>query len=268
MREHTIKINVNTANPGQFFACCGLLELADRLWNGAEGWFENGKFSIYAFGEKNSVSDLKPTLANLLSNIADAPIKQVDLGDDFSSPMELLGPFKILLNWWKDSQSGGSRLKVWAGSMRNTRIARAMKKALSNTRFQDEGLLDHHEVVYDPEEPRKKVEPFNFDARRGSNSKSIDVGFSLDTVKMSSSAYPAVEFLCLVGLQRFRPAPAKMHQMFDYCTWAVPLDSRVAPLAVFGVLPNVNSINFRFENAFRTDYLKSFLPANLIGGEQ
>ncbi len=23
-------------NPGQFFACCGLLELADRLWPGAE----------------------------------------------------------------------------------------------------------------------------------------------------------------------------------------------------------------------------------------
>ena len=35
-----IRITVDPTNPGQFFACCGLLELADRLWPGAEGWFE------------------------------------------------------------------------------------------------------------------------------------------------------------------------------------------------------------------------------------
>jgi len=35
----TITVNVDVTNPGQFFACCGLLELAHRLWPGAEGWF-------------------------------------------------------------------------------------------------------------------------------------------------------------------------------------------------------------------------------------
>ena len=39
--ESTIRIVVDPTNPGQYFACCGLLELADRLWpGGAEGWFE------------------------------------------------------------------------------------------------------------------------------------------------------------------------------------------------------------------------------------
>ena len=38
--EPTIRIPVDLTNPGQFFACCGLLELASRLWPGAEGWFE------------------------------------------------------------------------------------------------------------------------------------------------------------------------------------------------------------------------------------
>jgi CRISPR-associated protein Csx14 len=37
--EASIRVNVDPTNPGQFFACCGLLELADRLWPGAEGWF-------------------------------------------------------------------------------------------------------------------------------------------------------------------------------------------------------------------------------------
>src|SRR2546426_582302 len=42
----SVRINVDPSNPGQFFACCGLLELADRLWPGAEGWFENENTSF------------------------------------------------------------------------------------------------------------------------------------------------------------------------------------------------------------------------------
>ena len=30
----SFSVNVDPTNPGQFFACCGLLELADRLWQG------------------------------------------------------------------------------------------------------------------------------------------------------------------------------------------------------------------------------------------
>ncbi len=44
--EPNIQIPVDLTNPGQFFACCGLLELADRLWPGAEGWFEDRTFRL------------------------------------------------------------------------------------------------------------------------------------------------------------------------------------------------------------------------------
>ena len=40
--SHEFSVAVDPTNPGQFFACCGLLELADRLWPGAEGWFADG----------------------------------------------------------------------------------------------------------------------------------------------------------------------------------------------------------------------------------
>lgn len=46
MSNPNIHISVDLTNPGQFFACCGLLELADRLWPGAEGWFERRHFCI------------------------------------------------------------------------------------------------------------------------------------------------------------------------------------------------------------------------------
>jgi CRISPR-associated protein Csx14 len=39
--EWLIRVRLEPTNPGQFFACCGLLELAHRLWGGAEGWFED-----------------------------------------------------------------------------------------------------------------------------------------------------------------------------------------------------------------------------------
>ncbi len=45
-----IHIKVDVTNPGQFFACCGLLELADRLWPGAEGWFDTTTFKLSTEG--------------------------------------------------------------------------------------------------------------------------------------------------------------------------------------------------------------------------
>src|SRR5581483_4448811 len=34
-----INLDVNLRNPGQFFACCGVLELAGRIWPESEEWF-------------------------------------------------------------------------------------------------------------------------------------------------------------------------------------------------------------------------------------
>lgn len=84
---------------------------------------------------------------------------------------------------------------------------------------------------------------------------------------MTTAAYPAVEFLCLVGLQRFRPLPVPGNRrVFKYHTWAIPLETSIASSAVCGWLPQVRSRGFRFENAFRTDQRKhkAFTPATLI----
>ena len=54
-----ITIPVDLTNPGQFFACCGLLELADRLWPGAEGWFTDmgQEFNIAGGGALSELSN-------------------------------------------------------------------------------------------------------------------------------------------------------------------------------------------------------------------
>ena len=67
--EPNIRIKVDPTNPGQFFACCGLLELADRLLDGAEGWFEDSKFLIRPLG---FVDARALNLGGLLQKIAGA----------------------------------------------------------------------------------------------------------------------------------------------------------------------------------------------------
>ena len=227
--ESSISVRLDPTNPGQFFACCGLLELSDRLWGGAEGWFEDGAFAIRLQSEINSE---KANLGSLMRQLSGARLQQIDQGDDFASPIYTPLPFGLRVDWWNDSRSGGSRLKVWAGSMRGIRVARAMQAVLQRPQLHNDRLLDYASVVYDPLEPDKKVEPFYFDARRGASAQSIDIGFAPDALVMTSAAYPAVEVLCLIGLQRCRPMPTNLPRVFDYYTWSHPLEARLAPAAV------------------------------------
>jgi CRISPR-associated protein Csb3 len=252
--ESPILVNLQPANPGQFFACCGLLELANRLWNGAEGWFEGGSFLLRPTGT-TTVS----LLQDLLNAIASVPLHQVEPGDDLTSPIALPPPFDLRLDWWKEPRTGKDRtgLKVWASaSMHCVRIARAMQAVLRKAELQDENLLNHGMIVYEPSAPQKKVEPYYFDARRGCSAHPLDIGFSLDPLGMKSAAYPAVEFLCLVGLQRFRPKTTTKARVFEYYPWHSPLPLAVASVAACGLLAPHRRQGFRFENAFRTDQKK------------
>ncbi len=245
--EPTIRIVVDPTNPGQFFACCGLLELADRLWPGAEGWFGVGEFRITAHGG----------LAELVRAIRVAELVQVDASDDTSSPIEVKVPFRTLrLDWWQDESSGGKELKVWAGTMESVRIVRAMQHAMRDKRFLSSDLLNVGLIAYDPDNVEKKVEPYYFDARRGPNAHSRDVGFSPNDLQMTTTAFPAVELLCLVGLQRCLPAQTERSRVYDYFTWPEPILPELLPAVVTGELRLPGSIGYRFENWYRTGQRK------------
>lgn len=73
-RSPSITIPVDLTNPGQFFACCGLLELADRLWLGTEGWFEGEHFLV--------IGPPECSLRSLLGKLAEATI------DNTMTPIE------------------------------------------------------------------------------------------------------------------------------------------------------------------------------------
>ncbi|MBL8914643.1 MAG: hypothetical protein JNM17_28320 [Archangium sp.] len=242
---------VDLLNPGQYFACCGLFELAHRAETGVTAHFEGTHF----------VLDTSLELGALAKQVEAASFVELVPSNATSSPQHLGGAFDLRLDWWSDKS-----LKPWAGTMRGGRIARALRTQLAAA-LATRRPLDHAQVVLDEE--GKKVEPFYFDARRGSNAQARDVGFSTDAIAMESLAVPAVEFLCLVGLQRFRPRVTRRQRVFEYSTWAGALPVSLATVACAGELPAAATSTFRFENAFRTDQRKhkAFSPAVPVTGD-
>lgn len=242
----SIRVNVDPTNPGQFFACCGLLELADRLWGNVQGCFEGREFCLTT-----------GNLNDAIKSITSARLIQLDPENDTSSAIQIEQPFRPLrLDWWQDDRSGGKELKVWAGTMESVRIARAMQNAMRSEQFLTPDLFNVGVIAFDPDNAEKKVEPYYFDARRGPNAHSRDVGFSPNDLQMTTTAFPAVELLCLVGLQRCLPAKTRRHRVYDYFTWASPLQPELLPPVVTGELTLPGCCGFEFENWYRTGQKK------------
>jgi CRISPR-associated protein Csx14 len=252
MTDHpqpAITVNVDVTNPGQFFACCGLLELADRLWPGAEGWFEDNSRLFHM--------DSGGKLSTLVDAIANADLVHSNPADPYSSPLVIASPFRALsVDWWETDRTGAKDLKVWAGTMESFGIAYAMQQAIRDKRFHGPDLLDIGMVVTNPHDPRKKKEPFYFDSRRAPNAHSRDVGFSPNDMQLTSIAHPAVELLCLIGLQVARPANTAVRRVYQYFTWSSPLASSLLLAASTGSLAVRGQQAYRFENWFRTGQKK------------
>lgn len=276
-----IRMLVDLTNPGQFFACCGLLELADRLWPGAEGWFESGTFCVACDG----------TLVKLLDAVADcdltstmSPNRQArfeeiskrsgtrrkrtpgmeaeykTLGTSLrDAPVVLKAPFDITLDWFVDDFAGGSRFKTWAGKQSALSISAAMHDAWKSAAKLNEDCLSYAVTNCGL--------PFNFDSDLGGQGKAVDIGFSIDSLAASSltrvetTVRPVLELLAFVGLQRFRPKEIGGQDRFLYVAWAGPLPVPVAAPAACGASAAAGMNRFKFRMLRRTQYHKSFLPA-------
>lgn len=234
--EPDIAVQVDVTNPGQFFACCGLLELAHRIWPDAKAWFrlELSTFEISANG------DFPATLEHLGDNLRGCPIAEKGKG-----VIQIGQPFDLTVDWWEDTDDELKPLKTWAGNQKPAEIAWAAQNAIPEV--SDAGLFNHGAVIR--KESGKKVEPFYFDARRFATA--LDAGFSLDTQDAETIAHPAVELLCFIGLQRFRPSSSPLRWQFDFQNWVVPIGASVAAAVASCALSTPGSMRYRFSTGFR-----------------
>jgi CRISPR-associated protein Csb3 len=252
-----ISIPVDLTNPGQFFACCGLLELADRLWPGAEGWFERREFRIRSVDQTKSLAELLGEVRDTTFNVGDDSQSDDEADTDEDLPIEPVRlhwkteKLAIHLDWWSDKS-----IKPWAGSMKERVILRAMLDAIDP--LKPDPFNDLKVVLY--KSPKKKnptkKEPFYFDPRRGNKSHPLDSGFSPDTHKMQSQCCPALEAFCFIGLQRARPASTGIVNKSRYTAWLQPVPANLSAAVVGGIVPSPGSVTYVFNNYFRTDQRK------------
>jgi CRISPR-associated protein Csb3 len=180
------------------------------------------------------------------------------------APIVLKDPFKFTLDWFADAYAGGSRFKTWAGRQSVLDIATSMRDALKGTAWRNETCLTFS--------VKDCGLPFNFDSNLGGQGGAVDVGFSFDPLagnsltRIESSARPALELLAFIGLQRFRPTEFKGENRFLYTAWNRPLPIQVAMPAACGAMPVAGASRYEFKLLYRTEYLKSFLPAIPVTG--
>jgi CRISPR-associated protein Csx14 len=253
--EPNIRVNVDPTNPGQFFACCGLLELADRLWGGAEGWFERGRFHIAA----------NATLGHLLAMAMDPPEEVNQLADGLTVK-PLIAPLRFSFGGWittpltldawltikidrnKVVSAANPPWNFWSGQQTSLRIWTSLRLALAQQFSELDG--PQGESLFSIRVPLSGR--FGFDP--GAAWNALDVGFSPNEQGLDVASSPAVELLAAIGIQRFRPEMADDRQSFLYATWGKPLAPSVAAAAASGAIAVPPTIRFRGRVISRGSY--------------
>jgi hypothetical protein len=267
MPKPNITVNVDVTNPGQFFACCGLLELASRIDENALGWFDGSKYCMSTFAEdflgKFFSCAVEVDTSYQSADADNGEEKDAGDGDDHHRgrvyPMKLGPPFDLLLNWWTDDEAQGQKLKLWTAGQRVTDLLlghhkkkkkRAKGKPDETIRVYTPSTREHfaNVVKRHPEDwlriaiPIDSPAAFSFDSRLSRNN-ALDLGhFTHGTLAFS----PAIDVLCLVGFQRFRPQMIEVWNRNRYCTWVKPLQVLVAPMAALGMLSLIIGQCFEF----------------------
>jgi CRISPR-associated protein Csb3 len=285
-----IHIPIDLSNPGQFFACCGLLELSSRIDPNAEGWFEGGAFCIDGARSLTFVAVCKSVcdcrVFNTMTAAQNARLESLSaiskkerektpgLEDEKKvlealrreEPIVLDGAFHFRIDWFHNDSAGGSRFKTWAGQQSVLDIARAMHDGMKSMLKLDESTLWNN--------IRGIGLPFNFDSDLGGQGSALDIGFSFDplagseSTRIEGSCKPALELLCFIGLQRFRPREIKGENRFVFTAWQQPLSPNVAAAVACQAIQLSPAPAYEFRLLYRTKYLKSFLPAQPFQGDR
>lgn len=241
-------IPVDLYNPGQVFACLGLLELADLLLGNAQGafdWSDPTKtfFRVAALGDespvecaidflrKASVTSYSPhrlESKDWLTSWGPEPVQINTDREPFpfpipESPATL--PARLssgehhfdLIHWGDDLRSSGrDNVKFWAGSRGYPGAALAHDAlALIKTMPAD--------ITADPlNASERQSSSFRFDWRR--DYIPMEIGFSLNAHsgdRFCTVGYPVVEMLAAIGLSFARPKCIKKLE-YHYAVVSVP----------------------------------------------
>lgn len=256
-----ITIPVDLTNPGQFFACCGLLELASRLDDQALAWFDVDQFHI-VHAPKDTIQQFLACAVTPISAESPADTDEDDEPEaeagaiPKTTPILLGPPFNLRLDWWRDATATTqAKLKTWSAGQKVTDLFNGASTTTQSKRkgavtTYTPGMRDHFRLTVEKNpsdwlraaEPIESPRPFCYDSRL-SRKNALDLGH-LRTGTIAFS--PAIDVLVHVGLQRFRPRMIEQWTRNLYCPWLEPLPVDMAAVATLGLIPEVVDLYFEF----------------------
>ena len=243
-----LRIPMDTVNPGQFFACCGLWELFDLRGARALAHFEmderrprQAQFVLKSDGELS--------LAATVGGLREAKVEAIPPWEKSIAPIRIgYGLTLLELDWWLDRfREKAERLKCWAGQQTSLSIASELARLLPANA--DEALLNYTAMT---------TTRFGVDPRSAWNA--TDVGYSPNEHQQESATFPAVEMLAAVGLGGFRPerrrreSAGKYVWEYVYALWPAPLPRAVGRLACCAPWDGLGASGYRFQLGKRGNY--------------
>jgi CRISPR-associated protein Csx14 len=257
-----ITVNVDLTNPGQFFACCGLLELADRLWPRAEvvgafsvPRFQQSRFGVFAntvFNSSDIVNKLlkcarkavdpyRPIMGSNGKPVADA---------NKTKPVMFAEPVSLRLSWWLDELQGKQNgFKLWGAHLTSEGLITDMTNGITADGITDSTVLESRVGM---------TGRIGLDTRSSWNT--LDEGFSPNDQTLPVDTYPLTELLGAIGLETFKPLP--LDGGYVYCCWPTPLPVIVARAVTSGSARIQRTSSYRFEIGARGKF-KFFTKATL-----
>ncbi len=236
-----VRVRLDPRNPGQFYACCGLLELAALEDPDILSAFspEQGRPRVHWFSLRGDLPE------NFLT---DSLRRLKQLHPDFDtnseagvSPAKLpFGSYTLELDWWLDEFRGRTAsIKCWAGQV----TTRGLFEELL-------GLLDLTSTGLDLfEKSQLTKSKFGVDPRAAWNA--CDYGYSPNEHGKDSATFIAVEVLAAIGLQSFRPVVQRKTRRAAYHLWTGELPACLARTASFAPWDGLPHFAFEFSIASR-----------------
>ncbi|MGB6134689.1 MAG: hypothetical protein WBG54_23125 [Acidobacteriaceae bacterium] len=247
-----LRVAIDPCNPGQFYACCGLIELLDLA-----GTYTLSRFYMDRYHPREAEFVVESERGLDLDFIASA-IKQATFTPasvDKPPYKDSIAPVSVSvlnhdldLDWWlNEFRDQATPLKCWAGQVTTQKLTSELPKLLptAGVSFDGDGFTSTR---------------FGIDPR--SAWVALDLGYSPNEQGQESRTYPIVELLAAFGLQGFRPTGSRA-QGFTYALWLEPLPRIVARSA--GVRPweGLPAAQYGFKLGVRGSY-KFFCFANPI----
>jgi CRISPR-associated protein Csx14 len=241
-----LQVRLDPCNPGQFYACCGLLELAAAHSPDALAHFvtdENVPRCAMFLIQGQEV----PALATILQALRELRAKPLGKAESSVDPVRVtIGRHDLELDWWLDEFCDGTtNLKCWAGQVTTRKLFEELPQ-----------LVDPQEAAENPMQFGGLTKSkFGVDPRSAWNA--LDFGYSPNVHNRDAATYPAVEVLAAIGLQGFRPNAAKRADI-AYSLWTILLPLGVARIAAAAPWDGLPRCDYSFDIEKRGQSYKYF----------